>query len=799
MIEGETAERAAASSTVGRLLAILAALAIIAVSFLAQGIGWGGALFGLPSDAVGSAVTATAVQALLLAGPLALLAYVWPPSRYRAMFRTWLAAAAILLALSLARLFPSAESQLAYLAQTAILLVAFLFLRWRALAGGAASMPGGRFALAAALGLFAGLPWIRIGALGSLLDLVIAACLALAFGLVAAQLVARFWLRPLETTARSPRRDFLTGGFIIGVAWLILASGVSLNGLQLALMLGLPALGWGAMGVARLGSGKAHPGHWSVVALLVGATAWCCLAFVDPDGMALVIGDSILGDALRASLVVALIGWLIGLLTGLQTRQVAPAPTAPTPARLGPLLPLLALAVALLSAGVLHASGGQTGAHGDRLFVVLRDQADVSDAASMSDYDARRRRVYEMLVDHADRTQAPLRASLDRLGVAYTPYYLVNAIEVEGGLPIRLWLEAQPSVARVMPSPSLRPPQSALAVISGSLQAPLEPQWNLTSIGATRAWEELGARGQGIVVGESDSGVQYDHPELADAYRGRDGDHDYDWYDPWYGEATPVDFGGHGTHTLGSVLGNSVGVAPDAEWIACANLPRNLGSPARYLDCLQFMFAPFPSDGDPLRDGDPLLSAHVLNNSWGCPQEYEGCDPESLRPAVAALRAAGIFVVASAGNEGPGCTTLDDPIALYDEVFTVGAIDEEGDLADFSSRGPVLADGSRGTKPDIVAPGVDILSAFPQSTYESNSGTSMAGPHVAGVVALMWSANADLIGDIDRTEEILIATARPYSGSPPERCGDTAPTPNNATGYGVVDAYEATKRAVELR
>jgi subtilisin family serine protease len=94
---------------------------------------------------------------------------------------------------------------------------------------------------------------------------------------------------------------------------------------------------------------------------------------------------------------------------------------------------------------------------------------------------------------------------------------------------------------------------------------------------------------------------------------------------------------------------------------------------------------------------------------------------------------------------------------------------------------------------------VDILSAFPQSTYESNSGTSMAGPHVAGVVALMWSANADLIGDIDRTEEILIATARPYSGSPAERCGDTAATPNNATGYGVVDAYEATKRAVELR
>ena len=182
---------------------------------------------------------------------------------------------------------------------------------------------------------------------------------------------------------------------------------------------------------------------------------------------------------------------------------------------------------------------------------------------------------------------------------------------------------------------------------------PPEPQWNLTEIGAPRVWDEFGARGQGIVVGQSDSGVQYDHPELLASYRGRDGNHDYDWFDPWYGEPAPVDFGGHGTHTLGSVLGDSVGVAPDATWIACANLPRNLGSAARYLDCLQFMLAPFPLDGDPFRDGDPVLSANVLNNSWGCPQEYEGCDPESLRPAVAALRDAGIFVVASAGNDGP--------------------------------------------------------------------------------------------------------------------------------------------------
>jgi subtilisin family serine protease len=229
-------------------------------------------------------------------------------------------------------------------------------------------------------------------------------------------------------------------------------------------------------------------------------------------------------------------------------------------------------------------------------------------------------------------------------------------------------------------------------------------------------------------------------------------------------------------------------------------LPRNLGNAARYLDCLQFVLAPFPLGGDPFRDGDPTQSAHVLNNSWGCPQQYEGCDPESLQPAVAALRNAGIFVVASAGNDGPACSTLNDPIALYDESFTVGAVDEGGDLASFSSRGPVLADGSERVKPDLVAPGVDVLSAFPESTYEINSGTSMAGPHVAGVVALMWSANPRLIGDIERTEQILVETARPFTGAPPGSCGETGTaTPNNATGYGVVDAYEAVKQAVTER
>ena len=249
---------------------------------------------------------------------------------------------------------------------------------------------------------------------------------------------------------------------------------------------------------------------------------------------------------------------------------------------------------------------------------------------------------------------------------------------------------------------------------------------------------------------------------------------------PGIKQTRPTDVSGHGTHTLGSIVGKNTGVAPGAEWIGCTNLARNLGNPAFYLDCLQFMLAPFPQGGDPFVDGDPGRSAHVLNNSWGCP-EIEGCTPETFVDAVRALRAAGLFVVVSAGNDGPLCSSVNSPLAIYDEVFSVGAVDRQGDLTFFSSRGPVTADGSGRVKPDIVAPGDDILSAFPNGTYEHLPGTSMAGPHVAGAVALMWSANPALIGDIDRTEQILADSAQPYSGLLPD-CGDSGKLPNNGVG-----------------
>jgi subtilisin family serine protease len=492
-----------------------------------------------------------------------------------------------------------------------------------------------------------------------------------------------------------------------------------------------------------------------------------------------------------------LIAFLLGLALWALSSRIAGPPRRS--------LALGGLAATWVAGLLVYALGGQPGFYGEKLFVILREQADVGAASQIADRNERLRFVYATLTQQADSTQADLRATLDQLGVAYQPYYLVNALEVDGGPLLRAYLAAQPEVDRILDSPRLRPLPSSAPNLELTDLAPPDidtppvlagPQWNIVAIGADRVWDELGVNGKGIVVGESDSGVQGDHPALRGSYRGHDGQNDYNWLDPWNGSRAPVDVGGHGTHTTGTMVGTSgIGVAPGAQWIGCVNLARNLANPPFYLTCMQFMLAPYPQGGNPLKDGDSRRAAHVLNNSWGCPQ-IEGCDADSLLPAVRALRAAGIFVVASAGNDGPRCGSVDDPIAIYDDSFSVGAIDQDGDLAEFSSRGPVEVDGSNRIKPDIVAPGVDVRSSLPGNRYGENSGTSMAGPHIAGVVALLWSAQPKLIGDIDRTEQILIATARPYEGTP-SGC-DRGELPNNGAGYGVVDAYAAVRAALAL-
>jgi len=258
----------------------------------------------------------------------------------------------------------------------------------------------------------------------------------------------------------------------------------------------------------------------------------------------------------------------------------------------------------------------------------------------------------------------------------------------------------------------------------------------------------------------------------------------------------PCDDDGHGTHTTGTAVGddgagNQIGMAPGAKWIACRNeVDDDTGTPASYLECMEFFLAPYPVHGTP-NEADPSKAPDITSNSWGCFPQF-GCSPRTLQAAVEAQVAAGIMMVVAAGNDGPNCSTVIYPPCIYEAAYTVGALETGTDsIAYFSSRGPVMIDQSNRIKPNITAPGTETRSSYNTSddAYYSSTGTSMASPHVAGAVALLWSARPELQNDISSTRSVLDRAAVHIldgvcDGGPPV-------TPNNTYGNGRLDILAA--------
>ncbi|MFF5081584.1 S8 family serine peptidase [Actinoplanes sp. NPDC000266] len=677
----------------------------------------------------GAAVAYGALGAVLAAMPAVLLTV----RRRDPVARVWVWAAAAGLALGTARFVPVPDHEL-YLSVLAALAALGAFIARNRRPAEHRSVPA---AIVAGVALL--LPWLWVGALGGPVETALAVVAAGAVGWLAAAVLAP---------------AYPGNGLVLGVGLILIAAGVGQPGSSLA----VSALALAGFAVARMRGRVA-------VGVLTGLGVLGPLAFVGPEEVTVMLtGRDVPIWTAVAGVATAVIAVMVGVVFRFWT-------------------PGRRYAAALLLLGtVVHVGAGQPGFHGDRLFVILADQADLSSVDTSrigpSGRAARTSEVHDRLVAQAERTQAGLRRDLDRLGIGYTRYYLINALEVEAGPWLRPWPERRADVGRVLLSPHLRPLPRPRETGGGPVGSAPGDGWNITAIGADRVWSELGIRGAGVVVGASDSGVDGTHPALSANFRGGDDS----WLDPWNGTRVPVDHGGHGTHTTGSAVGGGgIGVAPDAQWVGCVNMDRNLSSPARYLDCLQFMMAPFPAGGDPIADGRPGRGPQVLTNSWNCPV-VEGCDLATFTPATAAFAVAGTFVVASAGNGGPGCATVNLPPGPYPDVVTVGATDHAGAVAAFSSRGP-------GAKPDLVAPGARIRSALPGGGYGEMSGTSMAAPHVAGVVALMWSAVPALIGDLPRTRALLSSTATPVTG-PAAGC--------DAAGAGMVNAPAAVHAALGL-
>src|SRR6266508_1391927 len=422
--------------------------------------------------------------------------------------------------------------------------------------------------------------------------------------------------------------------------------------------------------------------------------------------------------------------------------------------------------------------------------IYLRDQADLSAAYGMRNQDARGRYVYKTLKAYAARTQAGIRALLAARDASYRPFWVANVIVARGDRSLVEALAERSDVESIESNDASNWLQGEERRSAGSSAAPETIEPGVIQVHAPAMWA-LGYTGQGIVIGNQDTGMRWTHNALKPHYRswnGTSADHNYNWHDS--------------IHSGGGICSpNHIGVAPGAKWIGGRNMDRGNGTPATYTECFQFFIAPTDLNG---QNPDPTLRPHVMNNSWGCPPS-EGCAPDTLQTIVENTEAAGIFVEASAGNSGPNCSTVDTPPAHYTAAFATGAISSSTTaLASFSSRGPVTIDGSGRIKPEIVAPGVNVRSSVNtgDSAYQGAgwSGTSMAGPHVVGVVALLWSARPDLARNIAATKQLLGSTANPAVSVPNNGggCGGIDHVPNNHFGWGLVDALAAYNGAPDL-
>jgi subtilisin family serine protease len=429
-------------------------------------------------------------------------------------------------------------------------------------------------------------------------------------------------------------------------------------------------------------------------------------------------------------------------------------------------------------------------------WAILRQQADLSGAAAVQGWTARGWYVYNRLTQTAASTQKELRALLKARGASARAFWILNSIRIRSGAATLNAVAARPEVARIVPSW-----RATVDEIRASETAGINAiEWNIMNINADDVWNTYNDRGEGITVANIDTGVRWNHSALFREYRGFHlsparplfPNNNYNWIDPSRvcsaDGKTVCDNNGHGTHTMGTMVGddrgsNQIGVAPRAHWIAAKGCESNFCSDAALLASGQFMVAPTDLNGQNPR---PDLRPHVVNNSWGTPV---GSDT-FYQATVQAWVAAGVFPAFSNGNSGPGCGTVGAP-GSYPESYGTGAFDINNNIASFSSRGPSPLGGI--IKPNVSAPGVNVRSSWNDLGYRSANGTSMAAPHVTGTVALIWSTNGapSFSRNIAATRAVLDQTAIDVSNL---TCGGSAGN-NNVWGEGRLDAFAAVTAA----
>lgn len=399
------------------------------------------------------------------------------------------------------------------------------------------------------------------------------------------------------------------------------------------------------------------------------------------------------------------------------------------------------------------------------VIVTLGEQADTRSIPS-GNRAAQQQAVVRALQAKASASQRRIVALLNARSAQgsvrhFASFWVFNGLSVTATAGVIHELANRWDVASITPDEITLVP-----VANPALQTPED---NLAIVNAP-ALLNLGFAGQGVVVASMDSGVDGTHPDLAASWRGGSNS----WFDPYNQHpTTPTDVSGHGTWTMGVMVGGDsggtlIGMAPQAQWIA-VKIFNDAGTATATAVHQGFQWLLDP-DGNPATADAP----QVVNNSWafGAP----GCNLE-FQLDLQALAAMGILPVFAAGNFGPG--TASSSPANYPEALAVGAVNNADQIYAYSSRGPSNCGEADTIYPELAAPGVNIKTADLFGLYYQATGTSLAAPHVSGALALLLSAFPGLTAEQQKLA--LLQTAVDLG----------APGPDNDYGYGRLDALAA--------
>jgi len=409
--------------------------------------------------------------------------------------------------------------------------------------------------------------------------------------------------------------------------------------------------------------------------------------------------------------------------------------------------------------------------------------------------------VFKTLTKHTEVTQASLVEYLTQAQISFKSYWVSNVIVTTTNLALLTEIAQRDEVVHIEENTPFQVPlETPEEIFYRNVTTKRQDrfvEWNVEYVRADDAWDLYNFHGEGFVVANADTGVQWNHPALIQQYRGSNGgsvDHNYNWWDAIHetgsscgaSSRVPCDDNGHGTHTTGTAVGYDhidyhIGVAYGADWIACRNMNAGWGVPTTYIECLQFFIAPHDLNGN---NPDPSKAPHVIGNSYGC-TSAEGCNARTLDVAVRNVIQAGIFMSVSAGNSGPSCNSINEPPASVQGVCSVGALGYQSSIiASYSSRGPI--EGVR-PGPSFAAPGSSVTSCYPGNRYATLSGTSMASPAVTGAVPIVWQGKSNLVRNVAATVTHLEASCQRIDAS---QCGSSG-SPNHVYGHGLMNVYAA--------